>query len=148
MKTLEQLNAHRASILEALAEADRNIASHPDTIWSHFQGIKRDLIESLVGQLETLVPVSGWTDSRKNPMQWGGFEYSFWGDETKYWCRAGEKYSFQDCGLAGDEACADKEHVSSVYEEHGSADEPFVAHVLTLPKHEAVAYLLWCSEGW
>ncbi len=101
MKSLTDLRIECLRLEGELAVVRYEIAHHPERVRSYFGNRWRE--EFTV--VESVEPIDGWTDSRKNPTHWQGFKFKIGGVE--YWVRAGHSWcsDFADCGLYGDKNC-------------------------------------------
>jgi hypothetical protein len=150
MKTLAELEEEKKDLEKKLRAVEEKISQHPETIGAFLTS--REDLKPLIAELHLLQKTSGWTDSRKNPVEWHGYRYSFVDDpKTVYWTRYGSNWcsDFRDCGVEGDERAPDlSPSPYSLWEDNEEDDDKSFEQILKMPRHIALAYALWFTEGW
>jgi hypothetical protein len=155
--SLKHLFALRSDAVIALADVDRRIAQHPDTIAKYFTRFaQHHLLAEIIAQVEEVAP---WSDTvalnRKEDVQGHGFVFRMRGDDGRYWMRYasnGWSDSMQDCGRFGDEKSPNIE-MARLYEGRGASGsdhlEPETLDwIATILPWRAVGHMLRCYVGW
>lgn len=155
MKSFADLQAELQkafSVIHALEEA---IAAHPEQIANHFSRcswLSFPGVKELVESLDSLHPTSDWTDSRKNPMQWYGYNFSFKNDDQVYTYRSGSNWCSEvlDCGnnKFGFEDIDRNWQMDNTDEETLELTKEALEEIMKHPKHIALGHLLCNIEGW
>jgi len=147
--SLEELNQEKKKLEKKIKEINRKISQHPDTIPKEF--VDREDLRPLIESLHFLERTSGWTDSRKNPMEWNGYRYSFKGEPRKIYCTRYASnwcHEFRDCGVEGESLEDLSPSPYQIWEENEEDDDKSFAQILEMPRHKSVAYALWFTVGW
>ena len=172
MKTLESLKEEKKVLEAKLKALSREIMTHPDEVMGFFtlqlEGYSKEdqeRVKSFVSNILFVENIEGWTDSRKNPVEWRGFAYAFRDNpEEEFWCREGSNWcsDFFDCGKRGYERAPDIEHPSNIWHDlwdevtcegidkeniQNETSKRFIDELLSKPRHITAGYLLWSEEG-
>lgn len=148
MQTLAELYESRKAVLDTVKVFDRKISEHPEHIAKHFTD---DLAghpgcAAIIAKVEMIEDAEGWTDSRKNPVQWSGYRFRLKDDPQTYWMRDGSNWcsDFCDAGKDGDEACADVP-----LGQMQNAEDKLPDFIAGQPEtYMAVACMLRALQGW
>lgn len=147
MESLRVLNENRAALLAVVSELDAKIAAHPETIAEFFsEFVQHPGCAAHIARVTSVTEADGWTDSRKNPMEWSGFRFTLRDDPQTYWMRSGSNWcsNVEDCGKDGDESCPDVP-LSSMQD---LEDEALADYIASLDPVMAIGCMLRARLGW
>lgn len=151
MTTLKDLQDRKAELESLLSDVEAEIESHPEHIASFFH--EHPITAKMVESLHMVRRVHG-TDGIKYMYTFEGFEFVLKGSEKVHitrQCNAKHYDAFQVDGL---DMAYPYTIATELREEEGQAADDmawldrYLKRVEREQPHIAIAYALWCKEGW
>ena len=153
---MEELESKKRECLATVKKIDDLISRHPETIVSQFSSCFSDFefTKDIIADLEFVREVSGWTDSRKNPCSYHGFDFKFKDEDIVYTYRYGDNWCSEVRDVIssktswGSHEDLDWKVMQEGTDEDGEVTDGTISLLKDLDRSDVVGHMFYYTEGW